>query len=258
VKQGRRYLTRVLASVAAIVAAFAGVASAEVIQLGNLRVDIGGSFKPKQLPRDKLAPISLRVDGRISTLDGSVPPGLETMVIDFDRNGTVYTKGLATCSVNELENTLTEDALRRCRDALVGRGSAKAIVDFPDQDPFDAPAPVLAFNGEKQGGKPVVIFHAFAHVPTPTTFVVPSVISNAPGRAFGKRVTVNVPPIAGGNGHLVEFHIKVERTWKHKGQRRSYLIAKCASGHFIARGDLRFSDGSMLEGSVVRECRAGG
>jgi hypothetical protein len=248
----------VLASVAAMAAAFAGAAGAEVIQLGNLRVDIGGSFKPKQLPRDELAPISLRVDGRISTLDGSVPPGLEKMVIDFDRNGTVYTKGLPTCSANELENTLTEDALRRCKDALVGRGTAKAIVDFPDQDPFDAPAPVLAFNGEKQGGKPVVIFHAFAHVPTPTTFVVPAAISSAPGRAFGKRVTVNMPPIAGGNGHLVEFHMKVERTWKHGGKKRSYVVAKCAAGHFIARGELRFSDGSMLEGSVVRECSARG
>jgi hypothetical protein len=244
--------------VAAIAAAFAGVASAEVIQLGNLRVEIGGSFKPKQLPRDRLAPISLRVDGTITTLDGSVPPGLEKMVIDFDRNGTLDTKGLPTCAANELENTLTEDALRKCEDALVGRGTANAIVDFPDQDPFDAPAPVLAFNGERQGGNSVVIFHAFAHVPTPTTFVVPSVISSAPGRAFGKRVTVDVPPIAGGNGHLVEFHMKVERTWKRKGKKRSYLIAKCASGHFIARGDLRFSDGSMLEGSVVRECRARG
>ena len=75
----------------------------------------------------------------------------------------------------QLENTLTAEAKRKCKEkALVGKGSARELaIDFPDQDPFDAPGPLLAFNGKPKGGKQVLLLHVFAHVPAPTTFVVP-------------------------------------------------------------------------------------
>jgi hypothetical protein len=173
--------------------------------------------------------------------------------MSFDKQGKIDTKGLPTCEVRELENTLTDDAKRKCKDALVGKGRTNAIVDFPDQEPFDAPAPLLAFNG----GKGQIIFHAFAHVPTPTTFVVPAKISKASGK-FGTKVSVNIPLIAGGNGRLTDFDLTVKRTWTHKGKKRSYVSAMCKTGQFVASGVFRWNDGTTINGDITRPCKSKG
>src|SRR5690606_2350994 len=149
---------------------------------------------------------------------------------DFDRRGTLDVRGLARCKPNRLKNTKTKRARKLCRAALVGSGRASAIIDFPDQEPFKASGPLLAFNGPKRGKRHTIVFHVFAHVPVPTTFVVPAPITNAPGKQWGKRVTIKVPPIAGGNGVLTDAVIKVGRRWRHRGKRRSYLLAKCPTG----------------------------
>jgi hypothetical protein len=254
----RKRLTWTVALIAIVVAGSTAVATGEVIRLGNLELTINGGFKPKKLPKKEFAGISINVEADLKTLDGSHPPAAERVLADFDKNGTVDTKGLPTCSTHELENTLTEDALRKCRDALVGRGHTRAIVDFPDQAPFNASAPLLAFNGKPKGGNEVIIFHAFAHVPAPTTFVVPAVISDAPGKKFGKRVTTRIPPIAGGAGSLTHVDLVVERSWTHKGEKRSYLLARCATGRFIAKGFVTFVDGTKIEGTIVRPCKTKG
>jgi hypothetical protein len=254
----RKRLALKVSFVAVLLAGSVGVAAGEVITVGNLRLTIDGGFKPKQLPRKELAPISINFEADLETIDGSHPPASDRVLADFDKNGTVYTRGLPTCSTRELENTLTQDALRKCKDALVGRGHARAIIDFPDQAPFDAAAPLLAFNGKPKGRNPVIIFHAFAHVPAPTTFVVPAVISDAPGKRFGKRVKTRIPPIAGGAGSLIHVDLVVERSWKHRGKERDYLLARCATGRFIAKGYVTFVDGTRIDGTIVRPCKPKG
>ncbi len=253
----RKRLTWILVACAGLAAVVTGAANGEIVRLGNIELEVDGSFKPTKLPKNELAPITLSVSADVRTLDNTQPPILQQLLLEFDKNGTVYTKGLPTCKTSQLENTLTNQAKRKCKDALVGKGSAKARIEFPTQAPFDAPGPLLAFNGEPKGGKPVIIFHVFAHVPAPTTFVVPSTISNASG-AFGKKVLAKIPPIAGGNGALTHFDVKIHRTWKYKGEKRSYVVAKCASGHFVAQGTFKFDDGSNVTGSVVRDCKGKG
>jgi len=71
----------------------AGVAVAEQVQAGNLIVNVDGGFTPTTLPKHSYAPITLRASADISTADGSVPPPLTKVVIDFDRNGLLQTKG---------------------------------------------------------------------------------------------------------------------------------------------------------------------
>jgi hypothetical protein len=248
----RKRLTMLLVAAGAFGAIFAGVAVGEEFRAGNLILTVDGKVKPSKLPKKERAPITLQVEGHVQTVDGTTPPILQRIEMSFDKQGTIYTKGLPKCEVRELENTLTDDALRKCKDALVGKGTTKAIVDFPDQAPFDAPAPLLAFNG---GNK--IIFHAFAHVPTPTTFVVPSRISKASGK-FGTKVTVNVPLIAGGNGRLVDFDLKVHREWTYKGEKRSYISAMCKTGQFIASGSFQWNDGTTIKGKISRPCKSKG
>ena len=254
----RKRLTWMLLALAGVAALVAGsAASAEIVRLGNIELEVDGSFKPTKLPKKKLAPITLKVSSDIRTLDGTQPPILNELLLEFDKNGTLDTKGLPTCKASQLENTLTDEAKKTCKKALVGKGSAKARIDFPDQDPFDAPGPMLAFNGKPKGGKPQLLLHVFAHVPAPTTFVVPATISNASG-AFGKKVLAKIPPIAGGNGALTHFDISIHKTWNYKGKKHSYVVAKCASGHFVAQGTYKFNDGSTVTGSVVRDCKKKG
>jgi hypothetical protein len=237
------------------IGAFGALAAAEVVQVGNMTLTVDGGFKPTKLPKKEMAPISLQAEGHLRTDDGTTPPVTDHVVVDFDENGTVDTKGLPTCDARKLENTLTKDALNKCKSALVGKGDTQAIVDFPDQEPFTARGPLLIFNGKPKGKKPTIIFHVFAHVPAPTTFVVPAVIENSPLNGFGKRIEIDVPPISGGNGTLVDFDANVKRTWKDKKGKHSYLIARCANGRFVANAHVTMRDGRELDVGIVRECQ---
>jgi hypothetical protein len=250
----RKRLTMLLVAAGAFAAVSAGVAVGEEFRAGNLILTVDGKVKPSKLPKKERAPIALQVEGHVQTVDGTTPPRLDRIEMSFDKQGKIDTKGLPKCSVNELENTLPDDALRKCKEALVGKGETRAIVDFPDQEPFDAIAdPLLAFNG----GPGKIIFHAYALVPTPTTFVVPSKISKASGK-FGTKVTVNVPLIAGGNGRLVDFDVTIKRTWTHKGKKHSYVSAMCKTGQFVASGSFNWSDGTNIKGDITRPCKSKG
>lgn len=253
----RFFATTLVAGIVAAVAA--GGAIGEQKTIGNMTLTVDGSFSPKKLPKKKFAPITLNTEGHVTTDDSTTPPITDRVVIDFDKDGKVYTRGLPTCKTSQLINTLTQTALRRCKKALVGRGQTKATVDFPDDEPFVAAGPLLAFNGKPQGGKPVIIFHVYALVPLPTTFVVPAKITNAPGAKFGKRVTVNVPPISGGNGTLTDFTLKINKKWtiRKRGRRvkQSYLLAKCSDRKFLADAHVEWLDGRELDISLIRPCQ---
>lgn len=245
-----------IAAVAACGTALAlgGPALAERIQLGKIILDVDGGFSPTKLPKKELAPITLQAEGDVSTTDGTLPPPAKTVIVDWDRNGKLTTKGLPVCRPERIENTTTPAAMDACEDALVGKGFASGMVQFPDDPPFAASSTVLAFNGPKQGGNPTIILHAYAFVPAPTTFVVPVVITKIKGGRYGYRSTVEAPVIAGGYGVITHFDIKVGRRYKSKGQRLSYLAARCADGRLQAQGSVTFVDGSSLLGHVLRRC----
>ena len=46
-----------------------------------------GSFKPRQLPKNRYVPIDFQGHADIRETDGSVPPPLQHVRIDFDRDG---------------------------------------------------------------------------------------------------------------------------------------------------------------------------
>jgi hypothetical protein len=238
--------------------AICGLAIGERVQLGNIVVDVGGGFHPTTLPKHSFAPISLSASGDVSTLDGSLPPPAHTVDIDWDRNGRLTTQGLPQCNPSKIENTTTPGALAVCRRALVGVGFASGMVAFPDQAPFPASSKVLAFNGTPRGGHPVLLLHAYAYVPAPTTFVVPVDITKEHAGRYGYHSSLTAPVIAGGYGVITHFDIKLNRRYTFKGRNLTYLAARCADGRLQARGTVTFTDGSSLTGSVFRPCHARG
>src|SRR5262249_45121673 len=158
-------------------------------------------------------------------------PALEELDLYFDKHTGVHTTGLPTCDVGELKNTVTGQALKICHGALVGKGKAGAEIAFPEQEPFLAQAPLLIFNGKPQNGHPVLIFHAYAYVPAPTTFVTTAVLSRVKG-VYGTRVQITIPKIVAGQGSLYFAELSIHKTWNEKGKKQNFLYGTCPTGHF--------------------------
>ncbi len=242
-----------LLALVALGAAVIANASADTVRVGNLVITIEGGFTPTKLPKKTPAPISLNVKGSLKTEDGTHPPALKTLDLLFDRNGHLNTKGLATCTPAKLQSTLTEQAKKACPAALVGSGKVSAEIALPEQAPFTASGPLLIFNGAPKGNKQVLIFHVYAHVPAPTTFVTTALISKHSGK-YGTEAQVTIPTIVGGQGSLTAFSATLKKSWTYKGKKESLLLASCPTGSLVAHGEFTFVDGTRASGDVVRPC----
>jgi hypothetical protein len=245
-----------LAAVAMLVAAVVSGASGDTVKAGNLEVSIDGGVSPKKLPKNTPAPITLKVKGSIGTTDGSHVPALKTVDLQFDKHGSIYTKGLPTCNPSKLQSTLTAKAKQSCGSSLVGTGRVSAEIALPEQAPFNASGPLLIFNGPPKGGSPTLVFHVHANVPAPTTFVTSGTIKKIHGK-YGTEALINIPTIVGGQGSLTSFEATLHKTWTYKGQKKSLLLASCPTGVLYAHGDFKFSNGTTLSGNVTRPCTPG-
>jgi hypothetical protein len=252
---GRRKVLKcaIAASFAALLL-FVGPAEGLRVEAGNLILDNEADFSPRRLPRLQNAPISLRQSFTISSAEGGPPATLETITYRFDRHGAVDVVGLPVCTNGMLNGTDTSAARRACRPAIIGTGVATAVIAFPEQAPFRTSAPITLFNGPKANGRPTVLAHAFASLPSPTTFIVPVVVEKARLGEYGYRVEARIPQIAGGAGHLIALSFTIGRKWHYKHSSRSYVNARCETGHLKAQAEFAFQTGDFLTGSVLRPC----
>jgi hypothetical protein len=250
-------MTKRLFTTVLLVALLLGAVSAQAfrLQLGDLVIDGDGGFSPKALPKKHNAPITLHGGGRLSTVSGDLPPILKVLTIEYDRHGSVETTGLPVCLPGKLQATTVAAARRACPGAIVGEGTGRAMVKFPEQAPIPISSPLTLFNGPRVHGNPSVLAHAFTTVPVRTTFVVPIVIERVNHGVYGYRTEAKIPPIAGGYGVPTAGHLKIGRQWTHRGRRYSYVNARCETGHLQARGQFTFSDGTFLSGSVFKPCQ---
>lgn len=259
---GRRGIRATAVAVAAaLMLALGGsaLAAKEVTKVhivaGNLVVDGQGGFAPTALPKNVNAPIKLFGSGKISTVDGQLPPVLKTIQFEFDKHGAVDTTGLPKCSSAKLQATTVPQARKLCPGAIVGKGFGHAVVKFPEQDPIPANSPITIFNGPRIGGDPTVFAHAYTTVPAPVTFVVPIRIETIHNGRYGYRVKAEIPKIAGGAGIPISGSIKIDRKWTYKGVKHSYISARCADGRLQAIGTFGFKDGTLMRGTFIRPCQ---
>jgi hypothetical protein len=253
----RKRLITTLALATAIAVAVAAIATAEkptIIQLGNLKFTVNGGFSPKKLPKNKLAPITLTVSGKMETIDGTHPPALREFVVETDKNGTINAKGLPVCTSGTLQAQDTKNAEKACKSSIVGEGKTDVEVEFPESNPFIAKSKLLAFNGGVRGGTTTIFVHAYLSSPVSAAVVTTVKVSKVKNGRYGTKSIATVPKIAGGYGSPINFSLKVGKTFTYKGKKQSYLLAKCPDGHLNAKGTAVFADGSRLTGSVVRSC----
>jgi len=246
--------TLALGAVAAIAFASVSVAKPVVVSLGNLVLKFDSSVSPKKLPKKKLAPITFKLSANISTKDGKHPPAAKTFSGDVDKNGALDTKGLPVCKAGQLEARPTAQAKAACKKSLIGQGSATAEVEFAEQAPFTAKGPLLVFNGGTKGGKTLILVHVYANVPAPTAFITKVFVKKEHKGKFGLHLESKIPVVAGGAGSLTNFQIKNKKIFTYKGKKKSYFLAKCPTGSLFGQGEVTFSNGDKLKGSVVVPC----
>ncbi|HEX2707194.1 MAG TPA: hypothetical protein VHM66_04195 [Solirubrobacterales bacterium] len=246
-----------VAAVTAIAAsaAFAGLGPTVSGPDGNAQA-IEAVISPKKLSKTSLTPVALKVTTKTTSLTAAnkVPSPAVRAVIDFDKGGELFTKGIPTCNPALLQNTSTEIALQKCGKARIGGGTASALIPVGTQV-FPANQTVTAFNGVPQGGRPVVIFHSYGTTPVQTTLILVGTVSNFNKEGYGPRLDLEIPLIAGGAGALTDFQTTINKSFTYKGKKRSYVSAKCTSGKLKARGAFTFKDGETLTAFSTQTCK---
>jgi hypothetical protein len=232
---------------------FAGAANAALVRVGNLVLTADGGFQPSALPRSAFAPINFDGEANLRAVDGGVPPALQQLVLDFDRDGRLNSAGLPFCRPTELEEVTTPEARKRCPGAIVGTGHAGVLISNEGQPPFPVSAPLTFFNGPRLAGKPTVIMHARITVPAVQNFVIAIPIEKRPG-IYRYRATVDLPPIAGGRGSLTHLDASIGKRYRSGGRERSYITARCGDGVLHTHGRFTFADGTIIDGSVDKAC----
>lgn len=231
---------------------FAGAANAALVRVGNLVLTTDGGFKPSLLPRRAYAPINFDGEANLRAVDGSVPPALQQLVLEFDRDGKLSTGGLPVCQPTSLEEATTQEARSRCPGAIVGTGHASVAISDEGQ-PLVVSSPLTFFNGPRLAGKPTVIMHARITVPAVQNFVITIPIEKRGGR-YRYRATIEVPPIAGGRGSLTHLDASIGKRYRSGGKERSYVSARCADGIFSTHGRFTFAEGTIIDGSIEKAC----
>jgi hypothetical protein len=217
----------------------------------------GGEITPSTLPKRSHAPAALTIRINSETTNPSgMPDPLTRVLLNFDDDGKVATKGLPVCRA-DLENTTTEVARQRCRSSLIGTGTARALIPATP-DPLVTNAVVSVFNGPKRGKNPTVILHNRADINI--TVIIPGVIKNSrAGADFGHALDVAVPTLPA-SAQFSNIETTVKKTWRYRGKKMSYISARChdANKKLNVHAEFKVNIGGQNQtqtGDVAQTCR---
>jgi hypothetical protein len=241
----RRALPFLAVLVACAVSAAAASATA-MVETRELRIELNAAFQPRSLPIHSYAPVQFEGSVEVSKPGGGVPPALDQIVLDFDRDGRLDVAGLPTCTPESIEHAGVEEARAICKGAIVGSGQIEALVAVGGGAVRTGSAMTL-FNGPLLEGHPTVIIHARTELPTQQTYAIVVPIEKRRGE-FRYRVTINLPPIANGLGAITKITAKVGRRYTAGGVKRSYVAARCSDHILRSHGIFGFANGLVIEG----------
>jgi hypothetical protein len=234
----------------------AGIARAgAVIESGPVALRVDAQFQPRLLPKHAFAPVEFEGSADIGGRGAPVPPALERIVVDFDRDGRLSVAGLPTCAPETIISATVAEARRLCHGAIVGSGEIEADVALPT-GVVVARSPLTIFNGPPLAGHPTAVIHARTSVPSTQTYAIVVPIEKRRGE-FRYQATVNIPPLAAGLGSLTHIDVKIGRRYSAGGHQRSYVSARCSDGILRSHASFDFAGGFDIEGTGLEKfCRA--
>lgn len=257
------HLTRTMkiwASVLALFLVVSAIATAAVIQRGNLRITVSSLIQPYRLSRTDTDPIAVFISGHISTANKTIPPQLERLTVKVNRHGLLQSKGLPVCPVPRIQPGTTEQALERCGSALIGSGKFWAHIVLPDQGAYPTRGRLLIFNG-REDGRPTILAHVFTSNPFATSFVIVFGIRRLSHGTYGTELTATLPQALGTWGFVDRIKLTLRRSYRYRGQERSYFNAGCPAPKGFERtvfplalATFSFADQIQLSTTVTKSC----
>jgi hypothetical protein len=245
---------------AAATALGVGLAEAEVVQKGDVRVKFEGGLTPKALPRNGLIPVRVSVGAKVTALRPSDPPKLKSISIAINNAGNFSPAALPACTVPEIQPSTTQNALRACRKSLVGTGAFAATILLPQQTAFPAEGKLYAFNGRYQG-HPAILAHVYGTEPVPTSFTLPFVMTPGKGE-LGTVLTASLSGVTGKGGYITELSLDIGSSSVSRSA--GYLSAGCPAPKGFRGAVFPFAKatfdfaGRKLATTLTRSCKVRG
>lgn len=249
-----------LAALLGLLLLTAAVATAVVVQSGNLRITVLSQIAPYRLPRAEPAPITVFVAGHVSSPDGGIPPQLKRMRIEVNRHGLLRSRGLPVCRIARIKTATTRKALELCAPALIGSGRFWAHIVLSDQPPYPTHGRLLIFNG-REDSKRLLLAHIFTSNPFPSSFVVAFEIRRISEGPYGTELSAALPQALGDWGYVDRIKLNLKRRYRFRGRELSYFNAACPApagtnraSFPLARSTFYFSSQKALQATVVKAC----
>jgi hypothetical protein len=238
----------------------AGLADAEVVEQGDLRISFEGEVTPKGLPRSGWAPVHVAVATKIASIGGGAPSQLRTISIAINRFGRFDQSGLPVCTIRDIQPATTANALKACGGSLVGFGAFKAEVLLGQQAPFPSTGKLYAFSG-RVNGRPAILAHVYGTQPVPISFTFPFSLRKTKG-TYGTVLTTSFPGATGNGGYITGISLDLGKVFRSEGRTHSFLSATCpapegfpAATFPFARASLGFA-GRTVTSVLIRNCKA--
>ena len=204
--------------------AVAGVALAAP---GDVIQTLDAGVAPSELPKDDGKNAELQIDAS-GCFEGPSPdqcrsespqvPELERVLLSLDREDIAVNSGAAKeckASPDAIADESPPAAAAACgKGSAVGRGTA--AFNFGQSN---VPADVTVFNGRKQGGRPVILLHAYVGQLQEGSVSV-GVLKPR------NKLDVTIDPLVQGISRLAELNVAIK-----KG---AYVQSRCTKGREIA------------------------
>jgi hypothetical protein len=222
----RGLIIRAGAFVLALALTAGAIATAAVVQQGNLRITLLSQVQPYKLPRIGTSPISVFVAGRISSPQGGVPEQLQRLSVKVNRHARFQSRGLPVCRLSQIQPATTARAQAACGPSVVGSGQFWAHIVLPDQGAYPTQGRLLVFNGRIEG-RPALLAHIFTANPFPTSFVIPFAIRKIHSGPYGTELSTSLPDSLGDWGYVDRIKLTLKRKYRYRGEELSYFNAGC-------------------------------
>ncbi len=231
----RKHLVWFLAAILAIsVAGYAWARADTSTSNATLKVS------PKKLSKKKFKKAKINVETSTVFSNGGgtgrsptkQPAVVDKVTLGFDNDFKFNTKGLAQCNKSDIAGTTTAGAKQICGKSQVGQGNAVACFSGGGVGSGCAAVfsqsqnVVTAFNGQPQGGKPVLLLHTRTDAgAVHTTTIIPGVLSKVHKGDIGWNLVFTVPALPA--TALTDFTTAVTKSFTHKGKKVNYIEARC-------------------------------
>src|ERR1044072_1976892 len=112
--RGRRAVLSI--ACAALLATCVGGADAALVKGGSLVLRADGGFTPSAPPAHSYAPTDFKGHAAITDTTGAAPTPLQEVILDFDRDGKLETRGIPVCPLRKIAHRSEERRVgKECR-----------------------------------------------------------------------------------------------------------------------------------------------